>query len=335
MAVITSPITGKEVADASVGDVMGMLYEDLSTIIENAGITLRYPEFERTYGEWGALLTEGRIAAAQGENVDADATAMAPPAYFTVDARYYDEWIEAVYPSEIRRVDVTKILRGEMDYADFLRKVVQRNVEGYRADVNKSIDDALVGTGVGDSQEKPRALIDVYAGDFVGGFLGHTRRYDTLSGEDGGAPKFKDVYSAILATAMHMEVENSTFTEGDAVYGASMDDLSIYLPIDFVAGSDIKYIQELFNKSGIDKLPNIRAYNDKPITIGIGETAKTYNVAFILDKRVLNHVQRYMSYDDAPNDTRKSERLSLHVEHMTKYSPFYKAWAFLFEMPTE
>lgn len=343
MAVITSPITGKQISDANVGNIMGLLYEDLATLISGADITLRYPEFERSYGEWGGMLTEGRIAAAQGQTVNKNTTLMCDPAYFSVDARYYDEWIEAVYPSEIRRIDLTKILRGEMEYADFLRRVVQRNVEGYRADVNKSIDKTLVG----DIEEYPynnkaliqlRSVMEGFTG-FLTAAVGGKKRYEILTGaEQTAAPSFKDVYAAILSEAMHMTVENSDYTEGDAEYGASMEDLVIYLPIDFIANSDIRYIQDLFNRSGIDKLPEIRPHNGAPIHLGsypdntYGEG--DFHFAFILDKRVINHVQRYMGYDDAPNDCRKSERISLHVEHMTKYSPFYKAWAFGFKMPT-
>ena len=330
MPVINSPVSGKTANVLNVEDIMNLLYEDLATLISGADITLRYPEFERTYGEWGAMIKEGRIPAADGHVIDQNTNELCGPYYFDLDMNYYDQWTEKEYSSEIRRVDLTKVLRGEEDYADLLRRIVQRNVEGYRKDVNTAIDatfvqidtpqsDALLAFGKGAALEP----------EILGGKL--RNRAEILEGENHAAPTFAQVWSAILATSMHMVVENSIFTEGDNVYGASMEDLVIYLPIDFLANSDIKYLQRLYNERGINKLPEIRVHNAAYADSPDGHI----EAAFIMDKRVLNHVTRYMAYEENDVRCRRSTDISLHVEDMLKYSPLYKAWAFVFKMPTE
>lgn len=340
MAVIVSPITGKTISDIDgISGVMGLLYEDIEKIIEGAQISLRYPEFERTVSEWGGMIVEGRIPAADGTTVNKNTTAICGPYYFSVKTEYYDQWVEAVYPSEIRRIELTKILRGEAEYSDFLRKIVERNLNGYRRDVNKSVDQmfadeqtsgdpaALVGY---DSSKTTISAALAGGVGFLNGTTG-TDRIEVLEGAD-GAPSFADVYSAILSEVLHMGVENSAYTEGSDEWGQNMDDLTIYLPIDFMANSDIRYLQKLMNDKGLVKLPQIKTHNGEPISFDSGKTAQ---VVYILDRHVINHVNRYMSYDDDNVFCRRSEQLALHVEHMLKYSPLYKAWAFAFEMPTD
>lgn len=350
MAVIVSPITGKTVSDISgISAIMGMLYEDIEKIIDGAAITLRYPEFERTVSEWGGMVVEGRIPATDGVTPNKNTTTLCGPYYFSVKAEYYDQWIEAAYPSEVRRIELTKILRGEVEYSDFLRKVVQRNIEGYRKDVNKGIDGTLVRADNTPTSGTPISLIeaDTNAGTTLSacltggnGFLnpsavGAKQRYDVLEGSDGHGPTYAEYWAAILTECMRMEVENADYTEGTEEWGAQMSDLVIEVPIEVLAHSDIKYIQALFNRAGMDKLPTIKTHNAPAITYTDAQSAsRTAYATFILDKRVINHVNRYMAYEQGGIICRFSEQITLHVEHMTKYSPLYKAYAFVCELPT-
>lgn len=334
MAIITSPITGESITAANVGDVMGFMYADLNRFLDSlsgADITLKYPELERTYEEWGAILHEGRIPATASAAVDKNATSICGPYYFTADSRYYNDWTEKKYVKEIRRCEVTKILRGEAEYSDFLARIIQSNLEGFRNETNKGIDKTFVWT----SGEGTKALLnfDDAASGFAlfsdDSFLARgSARYEVL---DAGAT-FADIWADILSTTLDMTNTNSTYTEGDAEWGAASDDLAIYIPQKFAAYSDVKYRQKLENVFGLDKLPSVRTHN-AAVMNNIGDNTNRY-AAFILDKRVINHVTRYMEYNDDRVACRESLQVSLHVEDMIKYVPFYKAWAIIFQMPT-
>lgn len=345
MAIITSPVSGSSVDAYQPNDVMGLLYTDLSTIIENANITLRYPEMERSYGEWGALIKRGFIPAADGASVNSRTTALPTPAYFNINMRMYDEWVEAEYASEIRRADVTKVLRGEMEYSDLLASIARRNLEGYRSDVNSSIDGAfteintenqpvnvlLATNGIG-SSDPDLTVAASNGGGYLNPITG-TQRVGVLQNAT-----FRDVFSEILRTCMHMTVENTTYmgvpNNSNYTRGCQMDDLTVYLPIDFMAAADIKYLQTLFNLSGIERLPTIKMHNGGNIQYGVSFTEKA-QVAYILEKSTLNHVNRFMSYDEFSMPGRYSTRATLHVEHGLFYYPFAKAYAIVFTMPTE
>lgn len=340
MAVLVSPITGQTADAFSVNEVMGFLYADLVKLISGADIKTRYPEFERSYGEWGAMIKEGRIPSADGTVVDPETKQICGPFYFDADTRYYQTWKEAAYISEIRRVDVTKILRGEEEYQDLLQRVAQRNIEGYRKEVNQSIDNMFVASAAA-APATPAALIGALTGKTAiadalnngGGFLNpktptttNANRFEVL---DTGTT-YAQLWTEVLREVDHMEVENSAYTEVATVYGMDRSDVTIWAPIDLMAGTSMEYLQGLYRLSGMDKLPAIRKHNGADLTVG----SKKYGVIYILDNRVINHVTRFMGYDDNSVFCRFSEQIALHVEHMLKYSPLYKAWAIVFEYPT-
>lgn len=340
MAVLVSPITGQTADAFSVNEVMGFLYADLVKLISGADIKTRYPEFERSYGEWGAMIKEGRIPSADGTVVDPETKQICGPFYFDADTRYYQTWKEAAYISEIRRVDVTKILRGEEEYQDLLQRVAQRNIEGYRKEVNQSIDNMFVASASA-APATPTALLGVISGKSAiddalnagGGFLNpktttdaNGNRFEVL---DTGTT-YAQLWTEVLREVDHMEVENTAYTEVNQVYGMDRGDVTIWAPIDLMAGTSVEYLQGLYRLSGMDQLPKIRKHNGADITVG----SKKYGVIYILDNRVINHVTRFMGYDDNSVFCRFSEQIALHVEHMLKYSPLYKAWAIVFEYPT-
>lgn len=334
MAVIWSPVSGENTVDLNVDSVLGLLYADLVTIYRGADITLQFPELERSYGEWGALIKEGRIPAAAGSAVDKNATSICGPYYFEADSRVYQDWVERKYVSELRRVDVTKVLRGEEEYADLLRRIAQRNLEGYRRDVNDSMNSAFA--YMAESTPTIPALV-VYddIGDTWGdptSILGSTNRLELL---DNGAT-FEDLYTEILSRAINMTRDNSIYTEGNDVYGARMEDLVVYIPDEVLANADIRYLQTLFNLRGIDMLPTIKGYDQRRITPASGEYMdKDMYAIIIMDKYVLNHVTRYMDANDDRIGCRESVQIGLFVEDMVKYSPLYKAWAIVTPMPAK
>lgn len=334
MPVITSPISGTTIEALTVGDVMNLLYTDLNSFMDTlsgADISFHYPEMERSYGEWGALLREGRIPAASGQTVNKNATAMCPTAYFDAESRYYQEWTEKVYRSEVRRIDITKILRGEADYGEFISRIIQRNVEGWKDETNQGIDHAFLSTNTGISDslivfDPPALNITGDAGWLQSGSNdGAGKERMDIMGYPRGSVSYADVWAQVLYRVFDMEKTNNTYTLGTNRYGGNMRDLTIYIPTKFAAFSDVKYLQTLKNFRGMDQLPTIRTHGVSEISDA--DNTAYYNFIYILDNRVLNHVTRYMSYDEDRNNCRKSNIFDLHVEDMIKYVPFYKAWA--------
>lgn len=352
--IITSPVTGQTIDALNVGDVMGMMYQDLVTLIaDDADIELDFSELDRSYGSWGALLREMRIAAAESHAVDPNTDKLCGPYYFDVESAYYQKWTEKVYSSEIRRVDLSKVVRGEEDYADLLSRIVNRNVQGYRDEVNQNMEAAMANVGA-TSVDEPAAMVSlvidssdpetVAVNPFddttdpdapVGSFLnkGGKKRFSVVGGTEAAGvitnvsrSSYATILSEILYRAKNMTRANNIYTESANRYGASRDDLVIYVSDAFMAGMDIKYIQTLFNTNGLEKLPEIRTFQ------GITQ-ANGFDVALIMDKRTLNHVTRYYEAEVADINCRKSTTFDLHVEDMIKYVPFYKAWAVFFKLP--
>lgn len=355
MAVITSPVTGVSVTVLNVDDVMGLLYKDLVALYADADIQLDFQELDRSYGEWGALIEDMRVPAAASHEVDPDATDICGPYYFNVDGAYYQTWKEKCFSSEVRRVEITKIVRGEEDYAALLSRIVNRNLQGYYDETNQAIEQAFAKVEDGAAASDPAAMLHILnnsgslsvvpftpsisnPAEGVGSYLftsGKKRlssigcSIDSSTGAITvtGAATYPEILAEILFRAKNMTRANATYTEGSYRYGASIDDLVIYVSDRFQASMDIKYIQTLFNERGLDKLPEIRTYQ------GIADANVGLDVAFIIDKRTLNHVTRYFEASVGDIRCRKSTMFDLHVEDMVKYVPFYKAWGVIFTTP--
>lgn len=356
MAIITSPVTGVTIDDLNVKSVMGLLYQDLVSLFSGADIQNDFPELDRNYGEWGALIKEARLAAASSHEVDKETTQICGPYYFNLNSAYYQSWTEKVYSSEIRRIDITKVVRGEMEYNDLLQAIVNRNTQGFTDETNQAIeltlarvddsnalttDAAMISIGDNGSGAltlTPFTEIDAASGTGHGSYLNTTNkvRASVVNGSItpagvitiNGDAAFSEVLAEVLYRAMNMKRANSTYTEGGDRYGARIEDLVIYVSDRFQSGMDIKYIQALFNERGISKLPEIRTYQ------GIaGQTSiDGFDAILIMDKRTVNHVTRYYEADIADINCRKSTQFDLHVEDMIKYVPFYKAWCVLFKL---
>ena len=356
--VITSPVTGISISDLSVKSVMGLLYADLVKLFAGADIDTDFPELDRNYGEWGAIIKEARLAAAESHAVNPNTTSICGPYYFDLDSAYYQKWVEKVFSSEVRRIEVTKVCRGEEEYSALLAAIVNRNTEGYRDELNQEIEAtfARVDASSADVDTLDAALVSIsddgagaltlrkftarnaaegtgYGSYLFGGKLRASAVNGTINGSTGaisftGYASFSRILAEVLFRAMNMKRANATYTEGSARWGARLDDLIIYVSDRFQSAMDIKYIQALFNEKGIDKLPTIRTYQ------GIsGQTSVDgFDAIIIMDKRTINHVIRYYEADVDDIGCRKSTRFDLHIEDMIKYVPFYKAWAVLFKV---
>lgn len=356
--VITSPVTGISISDLSVKSVMGLLYADLVKLFAGADIDTDFPELDRSYGDWGAIIKEARLSAAESHAVDPNATSICGPYYFDLDSAYYQKWVEKVFSSEVRRVEVTKVCRGEEEYDNLLAAIVNRNTEGYRDELNQEIEATLtrVDASSADVDTLDAALVSIsdngsgsltlrkftarnaaegtgYGSYLFGGKLRASAVNGSINNSTGaitfsGYASFSRILAEVLFRAMNMKRANATYTEGSKRWGARLDDLVIYVSDRFQSAMDIKYIQALFNEKGIDKLPTIRTYQ------GIsGETSVDgFDAIIIMDNRTINHVTRYYEADVDDIGCRKSTRFDLHVEDMIKYVPFYKAWAVLFKV---
>lgn len=343
MAVITLPTTGEKVNAFTPEEIIGLVAKEAQSIITGADITLKYPQFETTVPEWGGYIEEARIPAAESETVDPNATAICGPYYFKADARYFDDFTEKRYASEIRRTDVMKVLRGEMDFGDLVAQVVRRNVEGFRKDTNAGMKFTFSASSndVLSSPTKLPLLVTDPQATSVATSLSDPMNKGVLVNTDGTArykvlevepvPTFELIYSEIAKVVTDMEFDNSTYTVGSNVYGARRDDLCIVMPHAFAAKAGVEYMQKLYNMVELGKLPEIILTDGLTWQYDQTGTAKYAAAILIMDKRTVRHVTRVEEVEEPHYiHCRRSYQYILNVEDMIKILPFYKAWAIAF-----
>ena len=342
-AFIVSPINGTAATAFQPSDVSGILTKFAQEIITGSSIIQKYPMFERTVEQWGGILGDIRVPPAARQAVDPNTTAICGPYYFQNDAVYYDTWQEDFYPSEYRRVELSKVFNGEMAFNDFIQRVLQRNIEGFRADVNAAIANALC-SQQNSGGASPDRLVGFNSSasslsDSISRSSGwlNTDRTEVLD-----SPTWDDLFSEIGHIARDMTFANLDYIgSADSDTGASnvdskntigfgneMSDLIICMPEKLYSYADMSYIQRLENLIGLNKLPEIVLY-DGSITYTGGEGF----AVIIMDRRVLNHVTRYQEVLNNDIACRASTQLILHVNHLYKYMPYYKAFAIVTPMP--
>lgn len=342
-AFIVNPINGTAATAFQPSDVSGILTKFAQEIITGASIIQKYPMFERTVEQWGGILGDIRVPPAARQAVDPNTTAICGPYYFQNDAVYYDTWQEDFYPSEYRRVELSKVFNGEMAFNDFIQRVLQRNIEGFRADVNAAIVNALC------SQQNQSGAIPAR-------LIGYNNTSTTLSAaitnssgwlnddrtEVLDSPTWDDLFSEIGHIARDMTFSNLDYigkarstdpnptvaSKNTIGFGNEMTDLIICMPEKLYSYADMSYIQRLENLIGLNKLPEIVLYDGS-----ISYTGGEGFAVIIMDKRVLNHVTRYQEVLNNDIACRASTQLILHVNHMYKYMPYYKAFAIVTPMP--
>ena len=336
------PINGQTASALSPDDVHGLIYKFAEEIYTGADIEVQYPEFERTVQEWGGILGDVRVPPATGYAIQDNTTSICGPYYFDVDALYNQTWDDKIYWSEYRTDMLERVFNGQTDFNIFMSHVLQRNVEGWRADINKSIESALVkaeSSGLG----TPKTLVAYYvdaptladatASSSIYGWLNKTSRVEVLEN-----PTWEQLYSEIAAKSLDMtrtnltyigQTQDNTASKNTIGFGNRMSDLIIMIPDELYAYADVTYIQTLERLSGLDKLPQIKPYNGK-ITLRNGITG--YPV-IIMDKRVLNHITRKQRAVENYVACRDSQQIGLFKSDMIRYLPYYKAFAIVTPMP--
>lgn len=336
------PINGQTASAFSPDDVHGLIYKFAEEIYTGADIEVQYPEFERTVQEWGGILGDVRVPPATGYAIQESTTSICGPYYFDVDALYYQTWDDKIYWSEYRTDMLERVFNGQTDFNIFMSHVLQRNVEGWRADINKSIESALVKEGAsGPAVQKTliaygaesTTLANAISGGVPYGWLNKTSRIEVLEN-----PTWEKLYSEIAAKSLDMTRTNLSYIgkSTDSVgskntigFGNRMSDLLIMIPDELYAYADVTYIQTLERLSGLDKLPQIKPYNGK-IALANGVTG--YPV-IIMDKRVLNHITRKQRAVENYVACRDSQQIGLFKSDMVRYLPYYKAYAIVTPMP--
>lgn len=338
------PINGQTASAFSPDDVHGLIYKFAEEIYTGADIEVQYPEFERTVQEWGGILGDVRVPPATGYAIQESATSICGPYYFDVDALYYQTWDDKIYWSEYRTDMLERVFNGQTDFNIFMSHVLQRNVEGWRADINKSIESALVKeatTGPAETlvayDSRAATLANAIMNSATYGWLKSTSRIEVLDN-----PTWEKLYSEIAAKSLDMTRTNLSYigksagSGADSVgskntigFGNRMSDLLIMIPDELYAYADVTYIQTLERLSGLDKLPQIKPYKGK-ITLTNGITG--YPV-IIMDKRVLNHITRKQRAVENYVACRDSQQIGLFKSDMVRYLPYYKAYAIVTPMP--
>lgn len=334
MAVITDLITGANVEAITVNDVYGLAERIVEQVIEGADISFKYPELNRTISEWGSIIGTARIPATESRTVDPETMTKNAPAYPTPSVLYFNEWTEKVYPAEWRRIDASKVLSGDLEFAAFVAKVVNANLEGYRKDVNLGIKKVLSYA----TNETPAKFAEVIIDTTTAtaptvstnakSILGNMGQYEVLENAT-----FDDVYTEIMRISELMQFDNDDFS-GSFVCGANRDDLVIYAPVDFMASQSIEYKTRLRQLESFRDLPEIKTTDGNVFEYTDGEdVAQKKCVILIQDKRFLSHVERWRETQAGYDRERKSEYNDLHVEDAIIANTLYKAYAIVFDLP--
>lgn len=340
------PINGQTVSAFSPEDVHGLIYKFAEEIYTGADIEVQYPEFERTVQEWGGILGDVRVPPATGYAIQDNTTSICGPYYFDVDALYYQTWDDKIYWSEYRTDMLERVFNGQTDFNIFMSHVLQRNVEGWRADINKSIESALVKAATTGSAETLVAYDS--SASTLADAITRSSMYGWLNGESGATsrikaldnPTWEQLYSEIAAKSLDMTRTNLTYigkstnrvaSENTIGFGNRMSDLIIMIPDELYAYADVTYIQTLERLSGLDKLPQIKPYNGK---IKLTNGTIGYPV-IIMDKRVLNHITRKQRAVENYVACRDSQQIGLFKSDMVRYLPYYKAYAIVTPMPNQ
>lgn len=342
-AFIVNPINGTAASAFQPSDVSGILTKFAQEIITGSSIIQKYPMFERTVEQWGGILGDIRVPPAARQAVDPNTTAICGPYYFQNDAVYYDTWQEDFYPSEYRRVELSKVFNGEMAFNDFIQRVLQRNIEGFRADVNAAIANALCSQQNSGGASPDRLVgFNSSASSLSNSISRSSGWLNTDRTEVLDSPTWDDLFSEIGHIARDMTFANLDYIgSADSDTGASnvaskntigfgneMTDLIICMPEKLYSYADMSYIQRLENLIGLNKLPEIVLYDGS-----ISYTGGEGYAVIIMDRRVLNHVTRYQEVLNNDIACRASTQLILHVNHLYKYMPYYKAFAIVTPMP--
>lgn len=337
MAIITNPVTATPITVTTVKEVYDLAYKVIDSVIEGAAITFKYPELSRSVSEFGAILESARVKASSSNAVNKNTTSLPAAAYPQMSALYFQDWSEKVYSQEMRRVDATKVLRGELAFDAFVAALINANVEGYRNEVNQAIKTAF-GKQVASSElTEVNALIttwndngsihvvtDVNPATPDQEKLGALGQYEVM---DAGTT-FSDIYTELTRVAKDMTFTNGNYSAGFEC-GAEMRDLVIYAPLEFTAAAGVQFLSRLEQLAEAQKMPELRDTDGLAFTDG----TKAFYGILIMDKRALSHVERFREASVEPVWERKSTRFDLHIEDGIVYLPHYKAYMLLFYMP--
>lgn len=329
MPIITNPVTGKPIEVLTVGDVMNLAEKVIQEVFEGAAISSKYPDLEKSVTEYGAILGAVRFPAVESVAVDPNTMQKIAPAYPDPTALYFKKWTEKRYPVEYRRIDAYKVVTGEMQFSAFVAAAINAAIEGYKLDINNNLKAAFMKQGTPANNDDLSAIWLNAAGTVstasqsILGKLGH---YEVL---EAGAT-FEDVYAALQEIAKDMTFPNATYTDA-FVCGAEMSDLVCILPTAFMAGANTRFLANLKNLEKVEMIPKI--IETDGCTFQHGD--KTGCVALIMDKRFMFHAEKFRETISGEDRDRASMYNDLHIEDGIPCFPCYKAYAIVFDKPTQ
>ena len=326
MAVITNPFTGEKLTNLTAEGVMNLAFKIAESRFSGAGITSKYPDLERGVTEYGAILEEVRFPAVESQAIDPNTTTKIAPAYPNPTALYFKKWTEKRYPVEWRIMDAQKVVNGEMDFGAFVAAAINAAAEGYRLDVNDNIKNAFMkqGTPSGDNNAAIWLTADGTVSTANQSILGKLGHYEVLN----AGATFEDVYNEIQRVAMDMQFPNATYTDAFKC-SAEMGDLVCVVPTAFMAGANTRYLSDIKNLEKAEAIPKLIMTDGCTFAHG----GKTGCVILIMDKRFMQHVERYRGTVAGEDRDRVSRYNDLIVEDGIPVFPCYKAYAIVFDLP--
>lgn len=327
MAVITLP-TGGEGNPLTLSDVYGLADKVIMEYLTGADIKNQYPELEKTLSEYGAISGYGRLAAQESAAVNPNTTTKSAPHYPDFTTEYFRERTEKRYWVDYRPQDAQKVLDGTMTMDAFVAVVVNSIMEGYKNETNKAIKNAL-GYQESTGTETDKAMLVLNADGTVDvtakSILGNLGQYEEIAD-----PTFEKVFNRLSIIAKKFTKSNNDFSAGFEC-GANLEDVAIYLPVDFTGAAGFSFLAKWNNQGEANKLPTI--YETDGLMFDHDGVDRA--VALIIDKRAISHVETYREVVDYMDVDRGHARgVSMVIEDMIPLAKYWKAYAIIFDMPT-
>ena len=327
MAIYTPPTLGSASVNLlTTNDVFGLADKIIMERLTGASISNQYPELEKTIAEYGAIHGSARLPHAESGAVDPNTVTKSAPHYPDFVTRYFKARTKKRYWVDYSEFDAKKVLDGTMSMDVFVATLYNSLIEGYRAETNIALKNAL---GYVSANPADDALIVLNADGSVNtgahSVLGALGQYEAVNN-----PTFSKVFSRLQELADRFRVQNSTYSNGFEC-GADLSDIAIYVPIGFTSKAGFEFLSKWNNQGEANKLPTIY----KTDGLEFDTTGGKKFVILVIDKNVISHVEYardVVNYLDV--DRGHVRGISMLVEDEIPLELLWKAQALVIDADT-
>lgn len=329
------------------------------TEVAGADIENRFEMFDKTPVEYGTQIQQIRVGTGNAKEVDRNAKISAAE-YAKLHTRVFQGWTEKRFDTDIKLNDLKSVCGSPEDLAALVAANENRNAESERLDAEDIYYNLIANPGIArgaDSTQDPtppNSLLSSFgkagASDQTGadittvsGWLADNGLFEKIefTAEDTRDARLTKILEKTRRIAKDMTNNNAkyTHTEDNQRFGASMSDLVVLAPQDFINALDVRVRASIRNLEYVD-LPEV-VETDFPTLHGYAATgsagewnensSNALDAIIILDRRAVGRVvkdrEEYADWVQA----RRATQHTTFLEDLFYYSEVYKAYAILYK----